>query len=777
MAGYQLGHVCYFCGMKLFFLPAIALLSLVAVQSAAQNATPDYERRQLRIFKAEQPIRLDGLLEEAAWAKAETGGGFFLQFPVDTGLSKEQTEVRVTFDDRNFYVAATCWQPRETYTVQSLRRDFGPGTGDVLNLLLDPTKDGLNGFIFGVGPLNVQREALISNGTTLSYEWDNRWFSAVQNYDDHWTIEMAIPFKTLRYTVSPGQNTWHINFTRARLKNFEVTTWTHVPYVFRPNNLAFTGDLIWDTPPPKPGLNLAAIPYVIGNYGIEHQRDSALNRIGTSRDFGPNAGGDLKVALTPGLNLDLTLNPDFSQVEVDRQVANLSRFELFFPELRQFFLENRDLFGMFGFPDTRPFFSRRIGLAYNPAAERYERVPILAGARLSGKVNDDWRIGALNMQTGKKEFDASNALPSANFGVLTAQRRIFNRSTISGILVNKQNFLDGLNAAQKTDWQPWNRVAGLEYNLYSKDNRWEGETYYHRSFSPDPKQRGATMAQFIGYSDRNFNLFCGFNRIDSTYSAEAGFVPRPGVQGLFVGGGYQFYPQRGWGGRKIASMRIGVSSSSTYNLKFQETDRDIYLNVSSFFRSQSELTVGIFNAYTFLFDAFDPTRLIEEGEQPLPGQRGFTYNGIRATYTSSSSFNWQTTLDLNVGGFYNGEIIGASGSVSYRIQPIGSVALNYTYNSIQLPAPYPSANFWLLGPRLEFAFTRNLFTSALFQYNTQSNNFNINARLQWRFAPVSDVYFVYTDNSFAEGIPQTPVRFLSPKDKAFVLKVVYWLSI
>ena len=425
--------------MKLFFLPAIALLSLVAVQSAAQNATPDYERRQLRIFKAEQPIRLDGLLEEAAWAKAETGGGFFLQFPVDTGLSKEQTEVRVTFDDRNFYVAATCWQPRETYTVQSLRRDFGPGTGDVLNLLLDPTKDGLNGFIFGVGPLNVQREALISNGTTLSYEWDNRWFSAVQNYDDHWTIEMAIPFKTLRYTVSPGQNTWHINFTRARLKNFEVTTWTHVPYVFRPNNLAFTGDLIWDTPPPKPGLNLAAIPYVIGNYGIEHQRDSALNRIGTSRDFGPNAGGDLKVALTPGLNLDLTLNPDFSQVEVDRQVANLSRFELFFPELRQFFLENRDLFGMFGFPDTRPFFSRRIGLAYNPAAERYERVPILAGARLSGKVNDDWRIGALNMQTGKKEFDASNALPSANFGVLTAQRRIFNRSTISGILVNKQN--------------------------------------------------------------------------------------------------------------------------------------------------------------------------------------------------------------------------------------------------------------------------------------------------------------------------------------------------
>ncbi len=763
---------------SLFSLLFYGLLFGFSAPSMAQNTGDQYPPKQIHIKKTVQPIKVDGLLDEDAWKNAEQATGFFLQFPVDTGFSDQQTTVRVTFDDRNFYVAAVCYQPRTDYTVQSLRRDFGPGTGDVFNLLLDPSKDGLNGFIFGVGPLNVQREALLSNGTNLSYEWDNKWHSAVQSYDDRWEVEMAIPFKSLRYTVSPGDNSWRINFTRARLKDFEVTTWIHVPYVFPPNNLAFAGTLVWETPPPKPGVNVSLIPYTIGNYAIDYHRDPNSLEVTSKTDrFTPNLGGDIKIAVTPGLNLDLTLNPDFSQVEVDRQVANLSRFELFFPELRQFFLENRDLFAMFGFPDTRPFFSRRVGLAYNPVSEQYERVPILAGARLSGKLNDNWRIGVLNMQTGKKTFDETNVLPGANFGVVTAQRKVFNRSTLSGILVNKQNFLNDLSAAQRADWQPWNRVAGLEFNLYSKDNRWEGESYYHRSFSPDPQQRGATMAQFIGYNDRKINLFLGFNRIDSTYSAEAGFVPRPGVQGLYAGGGLQFYPKKGWAGRVIANTRLGVESSVTYSLKFRETDRDVFFNFNTFFRNQSQLVFGLYNAYTYLFDDFDPTRLIETGESPLPAGSAYTYSGFRADYFSSTSFNWQMNLRLNAGGFFNGNLLSAGGNVTYRQQPIGSIALNYSYNRIRLPQPHPSADFWLVGPRIELAFTRNLFTSALFQYNTQANNFNLNARLQWRFAPVSDLFLVYTDNSYAESVPLTPVRFLSAKNKAIVLKVVYWLNV
>lgn len=760
--------------------PALFLLLLAVSLSASaqQNAPLTHTRAPMVIRKAPTPMRLDGVLDETAWQMAQMETGFHRQFPVDTGLTEQQTEVRVTFDDHHLYVGAVVWQPRSDYTVQSRRRDFAPGTSDVFNILLDPTKDGLNGFAFGVSPLNIQREGLIANGTTLSFEWDNKWDSKVTNYPDRWVVEAAIPFKTLRYNVAAGQNSWHVNFTRARLKNFEVSTLVHVPFVFATNNLAFTTEMIWETPPPTPGVNISVIPYTTGQYTRTYERQPATLQVNDTKDrVAANIGGDVKVAVTPGLNLDLTVNPDFSQVEVDRQVANLSRFELFFPELRQSFLENRDLFAMFGFPSTRPFFSRRIGLAYNAVSRQYERVPIVAGARLSGKLNDRWRIGALDMQTAQKTFSTGNVQPEANFGVLTAQRRVLNRSTISGIFVNKQNFLNDLAPAQRAGIQPWNRVAGVEFNLYSKDNRWEGETYFHRSFSPDPQQRGNTMAQFLGYSTRRFNLFTGYNRVDSTYSAEAGFVPRPGVQGLYTGGGIIFYPKRGWAGRHLANMRLGITGDQTFSLKGRETDRDIYLNHNFYFKDQSNLTIGVYNAYTYLFSDFDPTYLATPDERPLDGARGYTYNGFRGEYNSSTSFDWQTELSVTAGEYYNGHIFAANGRVAWRRQPYGTLSLLYSYNQINLPRPYVSANFWLLGPRLEFAFARNLFTSAFFQYNTQANNFNVNARVQWRFAPASDVFLVYTDNSYAAPVEQTRVRFLSPKNKTLVLKVVYWLNV
>lgn len=723
-------------------------------------------------------MKLDGVLDESAWQSAQMETGFHRQFPVDTGLVEQQIEVRVTFDDANFYVGAVCYQPKSEYTIQSLRRDYGPGTSDVVNILLDPAKDGLNGFIFGVSPLNIQREALISNGDNLSYEWDNKWASKVTNFEDRWVMEVAIPFKTLRYNVQTGLNSWHISFTRARLKNFEVCTFTPVPFVYRPNNLAFASELVWETPPPKPGVNISLIPYVIGNYGVTYQRDAtSLALTERSGKPGGNIGGDVKIAVTSGLNLDLTINPDFSQVEVDQQVANLSRFELFFPELRQSFLENRDLFAMFGFPTTRPFFSRRIGLAYNPGSRQYERVPILGGARLSGKLNDNWRIGILDMQTDSKAFSAENVQPGSNFGVITAQRKVFGRSTLSGILVNKHNFLKDLTPVQREGFQEWNRVAGLEFNLYSKDNRWEGESYYHRSFSPDPKQRGATYAQFLGYNSRRLNLFTGYNRVDSNYTAEAGFVPRTGVQGLYTGAGVLFYPKKGWASRSIANLRIGVSGDQTFSLKGRETDRDLFLSTEIFFKNQSFLNVGVYNIYTYLFENFDPTYLATADEKPLDGLRGYTYSGFRGTYMSSTSFNWQMSATVNAGQFFTGNIISANGNVSYRHQPYGALSVLYSYNRVQLPEPYVSANFWLIGPRVELAFTRNLFTSAFFQYNTQSNNVNINARVQWRFAPASDLFLVYTDNAYAQPIENTQARFLTPKNKAVVLKVVYWLNV
>lgn len=755
-------------------LPVLFVILLpVFALAQTDSSQPDPREYVMHIAKTTVPLKLDGLFDEPIWETATIAKDFQCASPVDTGQATAKTAVRFAFDDRNLYVAITCWQPRADYTIQSLKRDFGPGTSDVINILLDPSKDGLNGFAFCVSPLNVQREALIDNGANLSYEWDNKWFSAVQNYADRWTVEMAIPFKTLRYSVAPGENSWHTNFVRTTLKPWEVSAWKPVPQQYATNNLAFTGTLIWDTPPPKPGANVAIIPYATTGYSVDYRRSPALDITNRPDKWTGNIGGDAKIAVSSSLNLDLTINPDFSQVEVDRQVANLSRFELFFPERRQFFLENRDLFATFGFPDTRPFFSRRIGLAYNPITGNNQTVPIIAGARLSGKLNDNWRVGLLNMQTDRVLWDSANAQPGANFTVATVQRKVFSRSAISAILVNKENFLGKLNEPQRQGWDSWNRMAGLEYNLYSQDNRWEGEWYYHHSFSPDAKQSGNTFGSFLSYNDRHFNARFGHVLIDSAYTAEAGFVPRNGVQNMYPGIGWTFYPQHPY----FNTIGIGLNGDLTYALDWQELDRDISLDLDITTKSQAGYSFSVFNNYTYLFEDFDPTNLDEPGTLPLPGLRGYTYSGVSADYYSGNSYNIQGSVSGTAMEFFNGKLYNFESELSYRWQPIGTFALACSYNKITLPKPYASADLWLIGPRAELSFTRNLFASAFFQYNTQANNFNINARLQWRFAPVSDVYFVYTDNSFAQQIPNSPVRFFSPKNKAVVLKVVYWLNV
>lgn len=754
-----------------FFLFACLLIFINLTLHAQNNA----EKYQIRAKKSIEAIKLDGVLDEPAWQTgAEKADHFKLVFPNDTAFSPWATEARLTFDDQYLYIGVVCRERRADYTVQSLRRDFGGGTTDVINVIFDPSKDGLNGVMFSVSPLNVQREALISTGENLALEWDNKWNSATRNYEDYWTVEMAIPFKTLRYNVSEGENSWGLQFVRTKVKDFETGAWAPVPFQYAVTNLSFAGRLVWDTPPPKPGANISLIPYVIGGASLNYLRDAnSLELQEKTQDWTGNLGGDAKIGLTPGLNLDLTINPDFSQVEVDRQVANLSRFELFFPETRQFFLENQDLFSKYGFPDTRPFFSRRIGLAYNPVTEQSEKVPILAGARLSGKLSDGLRIGLLNMQTQRRDWDSTSVLPAANFSVATLQQKVFNRSIMSGFLVNKQNFLDDLGDQQRKDWQPWNRVAGLEYNLYSKDNRWEGEAYYHRSFSPDKAQRGSTAAAFLGYRDRHFNTNLGYWRVDSTYSAEAGFVPRLGVQGLYPGIGFRVYPQNGWAADHVTNFAFGADGSLTFGIHGQNTDRDVSLFSKMELKDQSVVNVAVFNSYIYLFEPFDPSNT----DKPKLPVGDYNNYGALARYFTGTSNDWQGNVSLNYRGFFNGTIFSSDGQLSYRWQPVGRFSLQYSYNRIRLPEPYASADFWLLGPRVELSFRRDLFLSAFMQYNTQYNNFNLNARVQWRFAPVSDVFLVYTDNSYAEQIPNTPIRLFAPKNRAVVLKVVYWLNL
>ena len=404
----------------------------------------------------------------------------------------------------------------------SLKRDFPGGTTDVFTVNLDTFKDKLNSFNFAVSPLGVQRDGLVSNGSELSTDWDNKWYSKVINYEDRWEVEIAIPFKTIRYKVDENNNEWLVNFTRfdQSQKFAERSSWSPVPRNFNGNNINFSGTVIWDNSPPKPGANISIIPYILGSLNKDFQNKKDLK---TER----NIGFDAKIAVTPSLNLDVTVNPDFAQVEVDQQVQNLSRFEVSFPEKRQFFIENADLFGSFGFNNITPFFSRRVGLAYNSKSDQNERIPILLGTRLSGRLNKDWRIGFLTMQTGsQEEFN----LPSSNYLVTAIQRRVFSRSNIGFIFTNKQNWLfdtlknesGGINAHNYT------RIMGLDYNLNSPDGKWIGKLFYHRAFRPKNEDGQYAGAAVLSYDSPKFVTTQSIETVGENYGIanQTGYVTR-----------------------------------------------------------------------------------------------------------------------------------------------------------------------------------------------------------------------------------------------------------
>jgi len=329
---------------KIFWL-TFFLLSIVGAY--AQNTT----ETSLLGTKTQSPIILDGNLDEIVWQKAQRAKDFYQNFPFDTSFAETKTEVMVCFDEQNLYFAFICYDENmdKPFVVQSLRRDFNGGRNDFVTVYMDTFADGTNGFTFGITPLGVVREALMSDGVNLNPDWDNKWYSGAKIFEDRWVAEVAIPFKSIRY--KGGKDSWRVNFARLDYKRNENSSWIPVPRNFRLNALAFTGELIWEEPLPKAGTNMALIPYITGGFN-----QNQLENLPTEYIY--NAGGDAKIAVSSSLNLDLTVNPDFSQVEVDRQVTNLDRFEIFFPERRQFFLENADLFARFGFSRIRLFFKK-----------------------------------------------------------------------------------------------------------------------------------------------------------------------------------------------------------------------------------------------------------------------------------------------------------------------------------------------------------------------------------------------------------------------------------
>jgi len=692
------------------------------------------------IHRASSTIKIDGIADEKAWADAQLANNFFMVLPMDTSKAKVPTDVRMAYDNDNLYLLAICYKTVDgPNMVESLRRDFNFSKNDNFLLFMDTFGDQNTGFSFGANAAGAQWDGTMYDGGKVDLNWDNKWVSAVKNDNGKYVFEAAIPFKSIRY--KKGIKEWGINFSRNDLKTTEKSAWAPVPRQFPTASLSYTGSLVWDEPLPASGHNISIIPYVLAGVTKDYV---AKTPTATKKDV----GADAKITLTSSMNLDLTVHPDFSQVDVDKQVTNLSRFELFFPEKRQFFLENADLFSNLGYANIRPFFSRRIGL----------NAPIEAGARLSGKIDKNWRIGIMDMETDKTP---SNFQPAENFAVLALQRKLFKKSNIEFFYIDKTAIgyhpsKDSINRGFNT----YNRNAGLEYNLAPSNNTWTGKTIFTESFSPGVKGSGFVHAANLLYSTRKWLIGWEHEYASHNYNAEVGYIQRTSYIRINPTLSRFFLPKGGI----VLSHGPVISSSYYFDTKMHRTDNETSLAYLVTFRDKSTFNAVMLNDYVQLLSKFDPTNL---GKDSLPVGFRSQWNTVGFDIVSAPQHTLTYTFSTRIGGYYDkGKLNTFTGDVGYRIQPFVNIDVAATYNNLKLPQPWGTNNFLLVGPKVDVTMTNTLFLTAYMQYNQQTKNINLNTRFQWRYKPASDLFLVYTDNYYIGPI------FV--KSRQLVLKFTYW---
>ena len=471
-------------------------------------------------------------------------------------------------------------------------------------------------------------------------------------------------------------------------------------------------------------------------------------------------GGDAKIPIGNALNLDLTFNPDFSQVEVDDQVVNLTRFAISLPEKRQFFTQNDDLFKDFGENrDVIPFFSRRIGVAQDLDGNTIEN-KIIAGARLSGKLNSNLRLGFLNMLT---DSDVNNQIASNLNTVFTLRQKVFDRSNISFFLIDRRTIgeYDFINKQDKK-----NSVSGVEYNLASPDSKWVGRAFYHKSFTEGLEGDDQIVGMRIQRNTLRNRISTGFIHGGEDFRSDLGFFRRTGFMKITPEYTYRIYPKNPNVNNYSFTQRGFFVYDTSRN--YLMTDRVYKTTIRKSFLNSSSLSFEYNNRYVYLTSNFDPTRT-PDGTK-LPSNVGYRYDDAEFSYRSDQRMRLNFDSKISYGTFYNGTKFTLENEIKWRKQPILNASMIINFNSIVLPNPYPSKNIWLISPKIDFTFTKTLTWITFVQYNSQGENLGINSRMQWRFSPLSDLFLVYNDNYISTDN-------FSPRNRSFNLKLTYWLNI
>jgi hypothetical protein len=683
----------------------------------------ELNRATVRAIRLDEPLQVDGALDEAVYREELPFDGLLQVAPNYGAPGSERSDIWVMYDDTHIYVACRCWDsaPPEDWVANELRRDTNAlRQNDHFGVMFDTFYDRRSGFMFYANPLGARADYSVIDEGGSNTDWNPVWEVRTGRFDGGWTIEMAIPFKSLRYRAGPDQ-VWGFQARRSVRHRNEWTYLNPVPALLAGpqalNRVSAAGTLV-GLDLPDAGRNMEFKPY-----GITRLITDRLQTPSLDNDLTGDVGFDFKYGVTAGLTADLTVNTDFAQVEIDEQQVNLTRFSLLFPEKREFFLEGRGVFdfGRGGGGDAPILFqSRRIGL------EGGRAVPIDVGGRLTGKVGD-YGIGLLNIQTGDEE---SFGVDATNFTVVRVKRDVFRRSAVGMMFTNRSVALSGSGS---------NQAYGVD-GAFSFFDHVRMNAYWARSDSPDlegdPESYQATFdyehdrygASFerLKVGD-GFNPEVGFTRREDfeKSSASLRFSPRPAslaaIRKLTWEAGVDYYAT----GEGTLESR---QQSGRFSIEFENSDR---------------LSFDVNRNYERLFTPF------RVGAGLIVPEGAYTFNDVRIGYNAGQQRRISGNLNFRRGGFWDGTItsFGVSGG---RVVISNHLALEpgVTINRLELESGTQDQN--VFRSRVDYAFTPLMFASALVQYNSHDRIFSSNVRFRWEYQPGSELFVVWTDEHDTE---------------------------
>ena len=726
-------------------------------------------RTTVRAIRLDQGIRLDGVLDEPVYETVPAITDFIQQVPDEGAAATERTEAWVMFDETNIYVSARVWDsaPESQWVANEMRRDTRQlRQNDTFTALFDTFYDRRNGFNFYTNPLGARADQQFTNEGNPNSDWNPVWDVRTGRFDGGWTVEMEIPFKTLRYRSEPPY-IWGIQLRRAIRRKNEWVYLTRLPIsaggrrgssaIFR---ISAAGTLVGIDPPPA-SRNLEIKPYAIGGLTTDLAATPSLVDE-TDGDFGL----DVKYGITQNLTADFTYNTDFAQVEVDEQQVNLTRFNLFFPEKREFFLEGRGIFGFArggvtgrvggragggggifgGLNVPQLFYSRRIGLERAPdGAQRV--VPIVGGARVTGKIGP-FDVGALNIHAGDETISATEP---TNFTVVRLKRDILRRSAVGAMFTNRSVSREGPGSSQ---------AYGVDGTFAFYENV-SMIGYVARTRVPGRSGKDFSYQAKAEYAADRYGFDVDHLVVEDNFVPEVGFLRRDNFRRTFVSGRFSPRP------RSIERIRqFSFEASIDYILTADAGHLETRQNLLAFqteFETSDRLTVTAADNYELLVTPFEPP-----GADFVIPVGGYSFADVEVAYAIGQQRPINGQVAVKRGGYFGGELTTVSLSRG-RIAVLPQMSIEPILSFNWVDTPYGAFQTNLGVTRVNYAFNPRMFFSGLIQYNSASAAVSNNLRFRWEYSPGSELFVVYTEDRDVTSL--RPDRITTDlRNRGFVIK-------